>query len=71
MKPYEKLIQAKGTDGSILEVVALCSAVKSTSIDQPTEYNFIPQYVVIDKKRVQIEGLGYFYHPDTGVAYEI
>ncbi|OCZ70598.1 hypothetical protein [Acinetobacter pittii] len=71
MKLYEKLIQAKGTDGSILEVVALCSAMKSISIDQPTEYNFIPQYVLIDKKRIQIEGLGYFYHPDTGVAYEI
>lgn len=71
MKLYEKFIQAKGTDGSTLEVVALCSAVKSTSIDQPTEYNFIPQYVVIDKKRVQIEGVGYFYHPVTGVAYEI
>ncbi|WP_151789801.1 hypothetical protein [Acinetobacter nosocomialis] len=71
MKLYEKLIQAKGTDGSILEVVALCSAVKSISIDQAMEYNFIPQYVLIDKKRIQIEGIGYFYHPDTGLAYEI
>lgn len=71
MKLYEKLIQVKSSDGDVLEVVALCSAEKAESLDQPSTHYFVPQYVVINEKRIKIEGLGYFYHPETGKSYEI
>lgn len=71
MRLYEKQIQVTGTDGEVLELTALCSAEKSNSLDQPSSHYFVPRYVIINDKRVQIEGLGYFYHPETGKAYEI
>ncbi|WP_168396626.1 hypothetical protein [Acinetobacter indicus] len=71
MSFIKREVELKDLKGNKVIFEGIYEKKKSTSLDAPSsEYENLVA-VMINGEVVRIEGLGHFYHPDTGEAYTL